>query len=1848
MKKIFSLVFFAFALSFLANAQAIVKGSGVVYTNGVPTHSVNFNQDAELAIDTTSGYWYERSRDGLGWLAAGFRVQLFPFSVAPTAAPLDKQSEVLLNNVDSLYRWRGGAWRHLNPGGDPSVTNEGILGVGAGSVTSATLLSNTSGANPVTINASTGLSISETASSNGGQITLTNSAPDQTVVLTGAGITNVTGTYPSFTITSTEVDGLVTNEGLLGVGAGSGTSAVLLTNTSTGVGVTVNVSGILTISETTSANGGQVTLTATEVDGSITNELQTLANSSTSTTHTTTLSNTGGSTQFVEGTGIGLATTGSGLDGILTITNTSPDQVVAITGAGINAVTGTYPNFTITGTEVDGSTTNELQTISNTSDATSHTATLSNSGGSIQFVEGSNVTITTSGTGLDAIVTIAASGGGSGTDLGYTGTTSPITLTSSTGTDVTITEGGIVTVTASGSNMTISATEVDGSVTNEAWTIQGDVGDTEIISNQTVTFEGDGIISTTYNAGLNSLVITGTEVDGSVSNEGSLSVGAGGANSSTIVSNTSGGTPVTIEGGANVTVTESGGIITIAATSGGGTDLTFTGASSPFTLNSSTGTDVTFAQGTGISLSRSVNELTVTNSAPDQVVVLTGAGINAVTGTYPSFTITGTEVDGNISNEGSLTVGAGSGTTSIINSNTSGSTGVTVTAGTGLSISEAGNVITLTNASPDQTVSITGAGINVVTGTYPNFTVTGTEVDGSVTNELQTLANSSTSTTHTTTLSNTGGSTQFVEGTGIGLGTTGTGLDGILTITNTSPDQTVVLTGAGITNVTGTYPNFTITSTEVDGSISNEGTLGIGAGSGTSATLLSTTSGANAVTINVSTGLSISEVTSANGGSITLTNNSPDQTVSITGAGISVVTGTYPNFTVTSTEVDGSISNEGLLGVGAGSGTSAVLLTNSSTGVGVTVNAAGILSISETASGNGGQITLTATEVDGSTTNELQTISNASDATSHTATLSNTGGSIKLVEGANITLSTSGTGLDGIVTIAASGGATDLTFTGAGPVYTLNSSTGTDVTITQGTGATIVRSGNDLTFSSNSLYVGDGVVPANTQATYTGQPFELAFEALFDEAATNSGVGFQSNDGAGDRAYNGIINNTAIGLQVPYILSRTDLEESHMFFNGGDVNFLTDDYLHTIAGDVNFDIQSTSNTVKITDGRVVKIGMEYAGDYGPSLIANPRSLPDVEAVKDIYTAGTNVTLTPVGNNIQISATGSADGNGFYGGNGGNGGNGTIPSVTRSTITNQQTFYRATDNNGGLVPFRVEVAAGTEPDFVSLKNGGSGDSLLTSFADQEFIIRSTNGLTIWANNNLGLIGDSVSVQTVPNAFENEATILMQSPGGTIVKSEGLDPDIIKQNGAADGDVLTWNNATSNWEPEPPGGGGGGAPVDAQYLVLAANATLTNERIFTAGNNVKVTDSGAGGVYTVDAAKENFNLPGEISPASFAVDQNNYNPTDLAISSTIRVQPTAVSTITGLSGGADGRVIILQNVGTATFKITHEDVNSLSENRFYLQNPTHYIPVNGGIILQYDVTNERWRCIGNSTHTQSSIVYEYTTSQSDTNFDIPPGVKTLEFNGVGAGGGAGSGRKGLAGTVRSGGGGGGSGGITQQTFSINELGSPNQLRVDVGAGGTGGAAVAANSTNGNAGLVGGNTQLETTAGTVISRAQGGSGGGGGSNGAAAGGGGGTRAMFGGAAGAGSSATGLAGNASAATSTINSSGGGSGGGISTANVQSAGGASGVCYYQIVLGINAGVAGGGAGVNGNDPVSGQLSGSGGSGGGSHNTGNGGAGGNGARGGGGGGGGAAVDNTGNSGKGGDGGVGYARITLYF
>ena len=49
----------------------------------------------------------------------------------------------------------------------------------------------------------------------------------------------------------------------------------------------------------------------------------------------------------------------------------------------------------------------------------------------------------------------------------------------------------------------------------------------------------------------------------------------------------------------------------------------------------------------------------------------------------------------------------------------------------------------------------------------------------------------------------------------------------------------------------------------------------------------------------------------------------------------------------------------------------------------------------------------------------------------------------------------------------------------------------------------------------------------------------------------------------------------------------------------------------------------------------------------------------------------------------------------------------------------------------------------------------------------------------------------------------------------------------------------------------------APNDAQYVALAANGTLTNERVLTAGSGISLTDAGAGGAITIASSGATIN-------------------------------------------------------------------------------------------------------------------------------------------------------------------------------------------------------------------------------------------------------------------------------------------------------------------------------------------------------------------------------------------------------
>jgi hypothetical protein len=147
--------------------------------------------------------------------------------------------------------------------GNASLTNSTITINGnstalGGSVSVGTVTS-------VAATAGTGISVSGSPITGSGTLTITNTAPDQTVsIASGTGI-SATGTYPAFTVTNTGVTSAVAGTG---ISVSSGTGAVTVTNTApdqtvaiasgTGISVTGTYPNF-TVTNTAPSSGGTVT-----------------------------------------------------------------------------------------------------------------------------------------------------------------------------------------------------------------------------------------------------------------------------------------------------------------------------------------------------------------------------------------------------------------------------------------------------------------------------------------------------------------------------------------------------------------------------------------------------------------------------------------------------------------------------------------------------------------------------------------------------------------------------------------------------------------------------------------------------------------------------------------------------------------------------------------------------------------------------------------------------------------------------------------------------------------------------------------------------------------------------------------------------------------------------------------------------------------------------------------------------------------------------------------------------------------------------------------------------------------------------------------------------------------------------------------------------------------------------------------------------------------------------------------------------------------------------------------------------------------------------------------------------
>lgn len=119
------------------------------------------------------------------------------------------------------------------------------------------------------------------------------------------------------------------------------------------------------------------------------------------------------------------------------------------------------------------------------------------------------------------------------------------------------------------------------------------------------------------------------------------------------------------------------------------------------------------------------------------------------------------------------------------------------------------------------------------------------------------------------------------------------------------------------------------------------------------------------------------------------------------------------------------------------------------------------------------------------------------------------------------------------------------------------------------------------------------------------------------------------------------------------------------------------------------------------------------------------------------------------------------------------------------------------------------------------------------------------------------------------------------------------------------------------------------------------------------------------------------------------QNNL--TVAATSTTVRLNPASTLTITGITGGIDGRILFLDNVSTVNVILSDDDALSTVGNRILLDVTQTLLP-NQSCALKYDSTSSRWRLWASTIDTGGGTPAAHASSHKSGGSDV---IKLDEF-------------------------------------------------------------------------------------------------------------------------------------------------------------------------------------------------------------------------------------------------------------
>jgi hypothetical protein len=638
----------------------------------------------------------------------------------------------------------------------------------------------------------------------------------------------------------------------------------------------------------------------------------------------------------------------------------------------------------------------------------------------------------------------------------------------------------------------------------------------------------------------------------------------------------------------------------------------------------------------------------------------------------------------------------------------------------------------------------------------------------------------------------------------------------------------------------------------------------------------------------------------------------------------------------------------------------------------------------------------TFSEVDGDSTNEYQTLVTDNYLGSYRVTLSDNGGSIRFIPDYGITITQGGSAGNSTATLKADSA-------------TLFPNLISTIALTT-TGTSGASTWNTTTRTLNiPQYQAAGTYVTSVSATYPA--------ASSGGTTPNISIDTASGKWRSENYYNTIYTPLTRSISTGYGLSgggnftanRTFILDSATVFP----NLISTIALTTNGTSGAATWNTTTRTLNIpqytftetTFGTVTSVsagnGMNFSTitSTGSVVLGTPSSTT-LSSTNAVTTNSHTHAFVPGGTSSQV-ILGDATLGTYY--------TGTVTSVglslpaefsvTNSPVTSSGTLTGSWANQSAFTVFRRASGTGV-PSF-----GTIDTTYIASFSDKVRSLFSAGTGLSYVNGvytNTGDLSNTNEAQTLSHSSNSTThTVTLDQAnsagGGSLVLAEGTNITLTTSGSGANQTVTIASTASGSDFTVRNGLNEFATDIGELGGLLIRNTQVSGQEntydmdwaaidSFSVSAVNAVLNAGATGAVKF-GGKIQFTT--DISPTTISANENDYSPTDITTASVLRLSSDQSRNITGLTGGVDGRIIKILNVGSNNIVLKDEDANSTAANRFDLPNDIT-LSAGDGFEIIYDATSSRWRT------TQNIQVFTSENITGDFRLNMPDGASSIRFN------------------------------------------------------------------------------------------------------------------------------------------------------------------------------------------------------------------------------------------------------------